>query len=102
MATEKHKLYKKISLETISGQILDDLQNPPLPFLIECEKTIINEIKEYTQRITKLNHNNKYDTVSIVENHAGELLDRICESNRIYFENGIKTGSILLMQMLDL
>ena len=34
--------------------------------------------------------------------HAGELLDSICESNRSYFESGIKTGYLLLMQLLDL
>lgn len=103
MTTDKHELYSKIRLETISEHILDDLLKPDPPFFIECEKNVIKEIKAYTKHIADQSHNSsRCDTVSIVENYAGELLDSICESNRIYFENGIKTGTILLMQMLDL
>ena len=103
MTTDKYELYNKISLDTIIGHILDDLQNQAPPYFTESEKNILIEIKAYTMHITDQSQNNhRYDTVSIIENYAGELLDSICDSNRTYFETGIKTGVILLLQLLDL
>lgn len=102
MAVGRHELYDKISLDRISGYLLDDMQKPGPPFLMECEKNIIKEVKAYTEYIINQGLSSRCDTVPIVENHAGELLDSICESNRSYFESGIKTGALLLMQLLDL
>ena len=102
MAAGRHELYDKISLDRISGYLLDDMQKPGPPFLMECEKNIIKEVKAYTEYIINQGLSSRCDTVPIVENHAGELLDSICESNRSYFEIGIKTGAPLLMQLLDL
>ena len=99
MAAGRHELYDKTSLDRISGYLLDDMQKPGPPFLMECEKNII---KAYTEYIINQGLSSRCDTVPIVENHAGELLDSICESNRSYFESGIKTGALLLMQLLDL
>ena len=101
MTAGKHKLYGKISLDKISGYLLDDMLEPAPPFLIECEKNILKEVNAYTNHVTNQSLGSRCDTVSIVENYAGELLDSICESNRIYFENGIKAGALLLMQLLD-
>ena len=45
MAAGRHELYDKTSLDRISGYLLDDMQKPGPPFLMECEKNIIKEIK---------------------------------------------------------
>lgn len=102
MTAGRHELYGKISLDKISGYLLDDMLEPAPPFLTECEKNVLKEIKAYTKHVTNQSPGSRCDTMPIVENYAGELLDSICESNRIYFESGIKTGALLLMQLLDL
>lgn len=101
MTTGKHELYDKISLDKISRYLLDDMLEPAPPFLIDCEKNILKEVRAYTKHVINQGPGSRCDTVFIVEDYAGELLDSICESNRIYFENGMKTGALLLMQLLD-
>lgn len=103
MNINKHELYNKISIDTITGYILDDLQNPEPPFLLECTRKLEKSIEEYTKQImAQYQNSNSRDTTPIIEDHAGELLDSICESNHIYFETGMKMGALLLLQLLNL
>lgn len=103
MNMNEHELYDKISLDTITGHILDDLQDPAPHFLLECTRNVEKSIAKYTKHIAcQIQADGAHDISSIPEDHIGELLDSICESNRSYFESGIKTGALLLMQLLDL
>ncbi len=103
MSLNEHELYDKISLDTITGHILDDLQDPAPPFLLECTRDIEKGIEEYTKNITcQIQNNSTCDISSVSEEHIGNLLDSICESNQIYFQTGMKMGAALLKQLLDL
>lgn len=78
MDAGRHELYDKISLDRISGYLLDDMQKPGPPFLMECEKNIIKEVKAYTEYIINHGLSSRCDTMPIVENHAGGV-DKISE-----------------------
>lgn len=102
MTAKNHELFDRVNLDTITENILDSLQEPAPAFLMECEKDIEKEIEAYTKHIVQHQPNKGHDTTPIVENYAGKILDSICESNRIYFETGIKMGAVLLLQLIDL
>lgn len=103
MTTDKHERYGKTSLDTIAGHILDDLQDPAPPFLLECTRNVEKSIEEYTKHIAcQIQADVTRDISSMPEDHIGDLLDSICESNQIYFQTGMKMGAVLLKQLLDL
>lgn len=103
MTTDKHELHDKISLETVARQLLDTLQNPAPPSLLKRARNLEKEIETYTKHIEHQSRTDAgSDTSSAVEEHAGSLLDSICELNEAYFETGLKTGAVLMLQLLDL
>lgn len=103
MSLNGHELYDKISLDTIAGHILDGLQEPAPPFLLECTRNIEKSIEDYTKHIAwQIQTDGTCDISSVSEDHIGNLLDSICESNQIYFQTGMKMGAALLKQLLDL
>lgn len=103
MNMNEYELYDKISLDTIAGHILDDLQDPAPSFLLECTRNIEKGIEEYTKHIAcQIQTDGTCDISSVSEDHIGNLLDSICKSNQIYFQTGMKMGAVLLKQLLDL
>lgn len=103
MTTKNHVLYNAASLDAIIENMLDNMQESTPFFLMNNEKNIEKEIEEYTKQVIRqCQPGNNHNVIPIVENHAGKLLDSICESNRIYFETGIKVGAVLLLQLIDL
>lgn len=103
MTTDKHELHDKISLETIARQLLDTLQNPAPPSLLKRTRNVEKEIETYAKHIEHQSRTDTgCDTTSTAEEHAGSLLDSICELNEAYFETGLKTGAVLMLQLLDL
>lgn len=103
MNMNEHELYNKISLDAVTGHILDDLQIPAPHFLLECTRNVEKGIEEYTKHIVcQIQTKGTCDISSMPEDHIGDLLDSICESNQIYFQTGMKMGTALLKQLLDL
>lgn len=91
-------LLKLAGLDFIIDKMLDN-ENLTPDFVKECEKTVINEIKSFTGKATQKCGE---ELREIVESKDGELLDSICEANRIYFRNGMAVGAMLLLQLLGL
>lgn len=103
MSLNEHELYDKISLDAVTGHILDDLQDPAPHFLLSCTRNVEKSIEEYTKHIVcQIQADGACDISSMPEDHIGDLLDSICESNQIYFQTGMKMGAALLKQLLDL
>lgn len=103
MSQNEHELYDKISLDAVAGHILDDLQDPAPHFLLECTRNVEKSIEEYTKYIVcQIQADDARDISSMSEDHIGDLLDSICESNQICFQTGMKMGAALLKQLLDL
>ncbi len=103
MYAKNHALFDRVTLDTITENILDNLQEPAPAFLMDCEKNIEKGIEKYTKHIAcKIQNDSTCDISSVSEEHIGNLLDSICESNQIYFQTGMKMGAALLKQLLDL
>lgn len=103
MSAKNHALFDRVTLDAIIENILDNLQEPVPTFLMDCEKNIEKGIEKYTKHIScKIQNDSACNISSVSEEHIGNLLDSICESNHIYFQTGMKMGAALLKQLLDL
>lgn len=89
-------LMKLAGLDFVIDKMLDNEDLTP-DFVKECEKTVISEIETFTGKATQKCGE---ELREIVESKDGELLDSVCETNRIYFRNGMTVGAVLLLQLL--
>ena len=103
MTAKTQKLCCTADLDTVIENMLDSMRESAPLCISEYEKNIEKEIEDYTKIIAQqLLPAHDADVMPAVESHAEKLLDSICESNTAYYKTGVKTGALLLMQLLDL
>lgn len=92
------ELNQVADLDRLISRMLED-SDPALGFVHECDKQFV---KELGQLISILTHKNDAEVSMVIESEACALLDSVCDTNRIYFRNGMKTGLFLFLQMIGL
>ena len=69
----------------------------------DCEKEVKDGLLGYTRKIRQAVAEGSVDREeeeTFVEENAGELLDNIYGSNRIYMKMGMKLGASMVFQLL--
>lgn len=96
-----------------NGNILDTVMNLVLSadsgssprFVCECDREIIKKLTALISKSLETGTEKmemEGAAVGFVEENAGELLDAICDVNRIYMKKGMKTGIKMVFQLLGL
>lgn len=97
---------KLISLDQVIHMIFDEAetaQNPAVfGFMKIHDRKIMEEIRKYTQAVkdTDFNDTDEPDLDDVVENLSSDLTDAVLISDLAYFENGMKFGARLLLELL--
>ena len=98
---------KLISLDQVIHMIFDEAetsQNPSVfGFMKVHDRKIMAEIRQYTQAVKNADFNDTDDPKldDIVENLSSDLTDAVLTSDFAYFENGMKFGSRLLLELIE-
>lgn len=98
---------KLISLDQVIHMIFDEAetsQNPSVfGFMKVHDRKIMAEIRKYTQAVKNADFNDTDDPKldDIVENLSSDLTDAVLTSDFAYFENGMKFGSRLLLELIE-
>lgn len=92
------KTFTKVDLQSFVDFVFNSYAENATGFNRRSEKLVIESLYCYTRSITKFDG---LETIGLVEQHAGEVLDAVSEANRSYFKKGIKLGARLLMALLD-
>lgn len=98
---------KLISLDQVIHMIFDEAetaQNPSVfGFMKVHDRKIMAEIRKYTQAVkgADFNDTNESDLDDIVENLSSDLTDAVLTSDLAYFENGMKFGARLLLELIE-
>lgn len=98
MISRFEELNQAADLDRLISRMLED-SDPALKFVHECDKQFVKELE---QLISKLTHKSDIEVSMVIENEACNLLDSVCDANRVYFRNGMKTGLFLFLQMIGL
>lgn len=75
-------------------------------FVQMCEKKVAKELLEYTGKIarksTESGSAGRESETEWMENESGELMDTVCEANRVYLKMGMRLGAELVLQLLGM
>lgn len=91
-------LRKAVDLDVVIESVFGSTEPVPA-FIKKHEKHAAERIEAYTSKVTG-RHGEEMQ--KLVEEHAGELMDEICEISRAYFKDGIMAGAGLLLQLLGI
>lgn len=89
-------------LDIVMNLILSPDSGSSPRFVRECDREIINELKKYTAKVWTEKMEREEAAVEFIEENAGELLDAVCDSKRIYMKKGMKIGIKMVFQLLGL
>ncbi len=98
MISSFEELNQAADLDRLISRMLED-SDPALGFVHECDQQFVKELGQF---VSKLTHKSDAEISMVIENEACVLLDSVCDANRIYFRNGMKTGLFLFLQMIGL
>ena len=101
---------KLISLDQVIHMIFDKAeiaQNPPVfDFMKVHDRKVMEEIKKYTRAVKDADFNGTAGPGSdgilddVVESLSSGLTDAVLASGLAYFENGMKFGARLLLELI--